>query len=95
MQENDQEEVTLKVASLIPPMTEILDLVKPKLAEESINLEIVVLGDNVQPNTALAAKEVDVNFFQHVPYMEEFNRNNDAELVPVSTYLFCELWYIF
>ena len=79
----DNEEVTLKVASLIPPMTEILELVKPKLAEEGINLEMVVLGDNVQPNTALAAKEVDANFFQHVPYMEEFNRNNDAELVPI------------
>ena len=37
-QNNETEEVTLKVASLIPPMTEILDLVKPKLAEESINL---------------------------------------------------------
>jgi len=82
-QENDQEVVTLKIATLIPPMTEILDIVKPNLAEESINLEIIVLGDNVQPNTALAAEEVDVNFFQHVPYMEEFNRNNDAELVPV------------
>ena len=74
---------TLKVASLIPPMTEILELVKPKLAEEGINLEMVVLGDNVQPNSALAAGEVDANFFQHVPYMEEFNRNNNAELVPV------------
>lgn len=77
------EEITLEVASLIPPMTEILELIKPKLAEESINLEIVVLGDNVQPNTALAAEEVDANFFQHVPYMEEFNRNNDANLVPI------------
>jgi D-methionine transport system substrate-binding protein len=74
---------TLKVASLIPPMTEILELVKPKLAEEGINLEMVVLGDNVQPNSALAAGEVDANFFQHVPYMEEFNRNNNAELVPI------------
>jgi D-methionine transport system substrate-binding protein len=83
VQGNDQEEVTLKVASLIPPMTEILELVKPKLAEESINLEIVVLSDNVQPNSALAANEVDANFFQHVPYMEQFNRNNDAELVPI------------
>ncbi|WP_057759752.1 MetQ/NlpA family ABC transporter substrate-binding protein [Cytobacillus praedii] len=80
---SEKEEVTLKVASLIPPMTEILELVKPKLAEEGINLEMVVLGDNVQPNTALAAKEVDANFFQHVPYMEEFNRNNNAELVPI------------
>ncbi|MER2171140.1 MAG: MetQ/NlpA family ABC transporter substrate-binding protein [Psychrobacillus psychrodurans] len=83
VQGNDRQEVTLKVASLIPPMTEILELVKPKLAEESINLEIVVLSDNVQPNSALAANEVDANFFQHVPYMEQFNRNNDAELVPI------------
>lgn len=86
--EKSKEEVTLKVASLIPPMTEILDLVKPKLAEEGINLEMVVLGDNVQPNSALAAKEVDANFFQHVPYMEEFNRSNNAELVPVTAIYF-------
>lgn len=83
-----QEEVTIKVASLIPPMTEILDLVKPKLEAEGVTLEVVVLGDNVQPNNALAAKEVDANFFQHVPYMEEFNRNNEAELVPVTPIYF-------
>ncbi|MCR8658609.1 MetQ/NlpA family ABC transporter substrate-binding protein [Paenibacillus endoradicis] len=82
------EEVTLKVASLIAPMTEILDLVKPKLAEQGIKLEVVVLSDNVQPNTALAAKEVDANFFQHVPYMEEFNRNKETELVPVKSIYF-------
>jgi D-methionine transport system substrate-binding protein len=87
-QDQEQEEVTLKVASLIPPMTEILELVKPKLAEDGINLEMVVLSDNVQPNSALAAGEVDVNFFQHIPYMEEFNRNNDAELVPVTPIYF-------
>jgi len=87
-QEQKQEEVTLKVASLIPPMTEILDLVKPKLEEEGIQLEVVVLSDNVQPNSALAAGEVDANFFQHVPYMEEFNRNNDAELVSVEPIYF-------
>lgn len=85
---NEQETVTLKVASLIPPMTEILDLVKPTLAEEGVNLEVVVLSDNVQPNSALAAGEVDANFFQHVPYMEEFNRNNDAELVPITPIYF-------
>ncbi|WP_060203725.1 MetQ/NlpA family ABC transporter substrate-binding protein [Sporosarcina koreensis] len=87
VQEKD-EAVTMKVASLIPPMTEILELVKPKLAEEGIDLEIVVLGDNVQPNSALTAKEVDANFFQHVPYMEEFNRNNDANLVPITPIYF-------
>ncbi len=83
-----EETKTLKVASLIKPMTEILDLVKPQLKEDGINLEVVVLSDNVQPNSALAAKEVDANFFQHVPYMEEFNRNNDANLVPIEPIYF-------
>ncbi|GAF63389.1 metal ABC transporter metal-binding protein [Bacillus sp. TS-2] len=81
--ESEQAEETLKVASLIPPMTEILELVKPMLEEEGIDLEIVVLGDNVQPNAALAANEVDANFFQHVPYMEDFNENQNAELTPI------------
>lgn len=53
----------LKIATLIPPMTEILDIVKPLLKEDGIDLEIVVLSDNVQPNEALANKEVDANFF--------------------------------
>lgn len=82
------EATTLKVASLIPPMTEILELVEPTLEAEGINLEIVVLGDNVQPNAALAANEVDANFFQHKPYMEEYNRNNDANLVPIEEIYF-------
>ncbi|MBD7939300.1 MULTISPECIES: MetQ/NlpA family ABC transporter substrate-binding protein [Cytobacillus] len=85
---DSKEEVTLKVASLIPPMTEILELVEPQLQEEGIHLEMVVLSDNVQPNTALAAKEVDANFFQHVPYMEEYNRSNDANLVPIQEIYF-------
>ncbi|QPC47589.1 MetQ/NlpA family ABC transporter substrate-binding protein [Mangrovibacillus cuniculi] len=82
------EQTTLKVASLIPPMTEILEIVKPQLAEEGVDLEVVVLGDNVQPNNALANKEVDANFFQHVPYMEEFNKANDANLTPVTPIYF-------
>lgn len=85
---DNKEEVTLKVASLIPPMTEILELVAPQLKEEGIHLEMVVLSDNVQPNTALAAKEVDANFFQHVPYMEEYNRSNDANLVAIQEIYF-------
>ena len=78
------EEVTLKVATLIPPMTEVLDIVKPMLKEDGINLEIVVLTDNVQPNNALANKEVDANFFQHVPYMNQYNEANGSELVAVQ-----------
>ncbi|MFM9276733.1 MetQ/NlpA family ABC transporter substrate-binding protein [Paenibacillus jiagnxiensis] len=79
-----KEETTLKVATLIPPMTDVLELVKPLLKEDGINLEIVVLSDNVQPNTALASGEVDANFFQHVPYMEQYNEANDSHLVGIQ-----------
>ncbi|CAI6085136.1 D-methionine-binding lipoprotein MetQ [Paenibacillus sp. JJ-100] len=78
------QEVTLKIATLIPPMTDVLDIVKPLLKEDGVNLEIVVLSDNVQPNTALANKEVDANFFQHVPYMKQYNEANNANLVAVQ-----------
>lgn len=83
--QNDQkEEVTLKVATLIPPMTEMLELVKPLLKEDGINLEMLVLSDNVQPNDALANKEVDANFFQHVPYMNEYNESKNTSLVAIQ-----------
>ncbi|ACT03330.1 NLPA lipoprotein [Paenibacillus sp. JDR-2] len=78
------QEVNLEVAVLIPPMSEILELVKPLLKQDGINMEIVTLSDNVQPNTALQHKEVDANFFQHVPYMNDFNATNKANLVPVK-----------
>lgn len=78
------ENTKLKVASLIPPMTEILEIAKLILAKEGVDLEVVVLSDNVQPNTALAAKEVDANFFQHEPYMKEYNKANDADLVAIQ-----------
>lgn len=82
--QSEKKDVTLKVATLIPPMTDILDIVKPLLKEDGINLDIVVLGDNVQPNTALANNEVDANFFQHVPYMNQYNDSNNTELTLVQ-----------
>ncbi|SEU20850.1 MetQ/NlpA family ABC transporter substrate-binding protein [Paenibacillus sp. NFR01] len=78
------EPVKIKVATLIPPMTDILDIVKPLLKEDGIDMEIVVLSDNVQPNEALANKEVDANFFQHVPYMNQYNESKGSNLVPVQ-----------
>ena len=85
---DSSEKEVLKVASLIPPMTEILELIKPQLLEDGIELEVVVLSNNVQPNEALASEEVDANFFQHVPYMEQFNSANGANLVPITPIYF-------
>ncbi|WP_438494832.1 MetQ/NlpA family ABC transporter substrate-binding protein [Paenibacillus sp. IHBB 3054] len=81
---DSKEPVKIKVASLIPPMTDILDIVKPLLLKDGVDMEVVVLSDNVQPNEALANKEVDANFFQHVPYMEQFNASKGSKLVAVQ-----------
>lgn len=77
-------ETTLKIATLIPPMTEILDVVKPLLKEDGINLDVIVLSDNIQPNDALANKEVDANFFQHAPYMKQYNESKGTNLVAIQ-----------
>lgn len=83
--DNTADDITkIKVASLIPPMTDMLEAVKPALLEDGVDMEIVILGDNVQPNQALKDKEVDANFFQHPPYMEQFNEAHDANLVVVQ-----------
>ncbi|AIQ70991.1 MetQ/NlpA family ABC transporter substrate-binding protein [Paenibacillus graminis] len=81
---NATEPVKIKVASLIPPMTDILEIVKPLLKEDGVDMDVVILSDNVQPNEALANKEVDANFFQHVPYMEQFNASKGSKLVEVQ-----------
>ena len=56
---------TLKVGATAVPHAEILEVVKPLLEKEGINLEIVEFNDYVQPNLALNDKELDANFFQH------------------------------
>src|SRR5699024_193314 len=67
---DDKEVTNSKVASLIPPMTDMLEEVKPALLEDRVDMESVILGDNVQPNQALKDEEVDANFFQQPACME-------------------------
>ena len=55
-----------------------------KLAAEGVNLEIVVFNDYVQPNVQLYEKQLDANYFQHVPYLEEFNAEKGYDLVKVA-----------
>ncbi|MBB6635770.1 MetQ/NlpA family ABC transporter substrate-binding protein [Cohnella thailandensis] len=64
------QEVTLKVGAAPVPHAEILEFVKPKLKEEGVNLEVVILDDEGQLNPALQEKQIDANYFQHVPYLD-------------------------
>jgi len=66
------------------PHAELLNLVKEDLKKEGIDLEVVEFNDYVQPNKVLQSKEVDANFFQHIPYMENFGKKNGFEMVAVG-----------
>ena len=79
-----KENVTVKVASHTAPMTDMLEMIKDDLQKEGYNLELVKVSDNVQANVALNNKEVDANFFQHKPFMEQFNAKNKGNLVAVQ-----------
>ena len=74
----------VSVACSPSPHAEILEEVKKILAEKNITLEIKVFEDYVIPNTAVEDGEIDANYFQHVPYLEEFNESRGTHLVNVA-----------
>lgn len=71
----------IKVGATSVPHAEILEVVKPLLEKEGIKLEIIEFTDYVKPNMALADKELDANFFQHLPYLDTFNKERGLDLV--------------
>ncbi len=66
------------------PHAEILEFVKPALAKEGVNLKVKVFTDYIQPNVQVAEKRLDANFFQHQPYLDEFNKAKGTHLVSVA-----------
>ncbi|NWB88702.1 MetQ/NlpA family ABC transporter substrate-binding protein [Pseudomonas gingeri] len=75
---------TLTVAASPVPHAEILEFVKPVLAKEGVDLKVKVFTDYVQPNVQVAEKRLDANFFQHQPYLDEFNKSKGTHLVSVA-----------
>lgn len=79
------QEKTLVVGASPSPHAQILELVKPILAEQGIALEIKEFTDYVLPNQALESGELDANYFQHFPYLQYFNENYDTTLVSAGS----------
>lgn len=76
---------TITVAASPAPHAEILKVAKDILAEKNITLDIIEYTDYVQPNNVVESGEVDANYFQHVPYLDDFNAENGTHIVSVST----------
>ena len=78
------ESSTIKVGANITPHSEILEEAKPLLEAKGITLEIVKLEDSITPNTGVIEGSLDANYFQHVPYLEQFNKENGSDLVSIG-----------
>ena len=74
----------ITVAASPAPHAEILKLVKEILAEKNVELEIIEFTDYVQPNMVVDSGEIDANYFQHQPYLDDFNAQNGTKLVSAS-----------
>jgi len=70
----------IKVGATPVPHAEILEFIKPFLAEVGVDLQIVEFTDYVQPNLALSDGELDANYFQHIPYLETFSADHRLDL---------------
>ena len=77
----DAEKGTIKVAASATPHAEILEEAKPILEKEGWNLEVTVFDDYVQPNLVVESGDFDANYFQHIPYLDNFNEEQGTHLV--------------
>ncbi|OOB78242.1 MAG: hypothetical protein BEN18_01160 [Epulopiscium sp. Nuni2H_MBin001] len=82
---------TITIGATPTPAGEILEYVKPLLLEQGIYLEIKEFTDYILPNIAVEEGDLDANFFQHIPYLTDFNENNGTDIVPVGKVLFAPL----
>lgn len=83
-QSKSSDDKVIKIGASPEPHAQLLNLVADDLKNEGYELKIVEFTDYVKPNFALAEKELDANFFQHLPYLQDFSEKNNLELVSLA-----------
>lgn len=81
--EEKKEDKIIKVASHMPPMTDVVKIAGEAI-EDGYKVELVQVNDNIQYNELLNAKEIDASFAQHEPFMQKFNKEKNGDLVMVQ-----------
>ncbi|MDD7511909.1 MAG: MetQ/NlpA family ABC transporter substrate-binding protein [Peptostreptococcaceae bacterium] len=79
--EGKSDDKVIKVGASPAPHSEILNAIKGEVEAEGYKLEIVEFQDYIQPNNALDKGDIDANYFQHKPYLDEFNKENGTKIV--------------
>ncbi len=82
--EEKKDDKVITVGASITPHSEILYQAKDILAKEGITLNVVEIEDVVTPNTGVLEGTLDANFFQHQPYLDDFNKENNSNLVSIG-----------
>ncbi|MBE6541751.1 MAG: MetQ/NlpA family ABC transporter substrate-binding protein [Ruminococcaceae bacterium] len=82
---NAKESNTIVVAASSTPHAEILEQCKPILEKQGYKLEVMVMDDYVTPNEATESGDVDANYFQHQPYLDQFNSEKGTKLVSIAS----------
>lgn len=82
--ENTEKKGTIKIAASATPHAEILEQAKPLLAAKGWDLDIIVFDDYVQPNLVVDSGELDANYTQHQPYLDNFNEEKGTHIVSVG-----------
>lgn len=82
LKEKNLEKITVGASPV--PHAQILEYAKKSLKEKGYELEIVEFTDYVQPNKALLSKELDANYFQHQPYLDDYNKKNKTDILGLA-----------
>ncbi len=80
-----KDDKTITVGASVTPHAEILAIAKDILAKDGYTLKVVEYNDYVLPNTALESGELDANYFQHQPYLDDFNKENNTHIVSAAS----------
>lgn len=81
---NENDDTVIRVGASAVPHAEILESIKDDLKAEGYELKITVYDDYVVPNEAVQNGEIDANYFQHKPYLDQFNEDHNTDIVPVA-----------
>ncbi|WP_251443142.1 MetQ/NlpA family ABC transporter substrate-binding protein [Veillonella intestinalis] len=74
----------IRIGATAGPHAEVVEAVAKEAAKEGINIKLVEFSDYVTPNKALADGDLELNSYQHVPFMENFNKQNNTHLVSIG-----------
>lgn len=76
---------TITIAASPTPHSEILAVAKEILAEKNVKLDVKEFTDYVQPNNVVESGEINANYFQHLPYLKDFNKENNTHIASIAT----------